>query len=52
MGSVARAFSYSGLNSLWAPYTNTLASPISPMYACRHLDFSVAQVPWLFMGRQ
>lgn len=29
-----------------------IAVPISPMYACRHLDFSVAQVPWLFMGRQ
>lgn len=29
-----------------------IAVPISPMYACRHLDFSVAQVPRMSMGWQ
>lgn len=45
MGSVARAFSHAGLDNLWAPSTYIPASPISPVYASRHLDLSVAQVP-------
>lgn len=52
MGSVARAFSHAGLDNLWAPSTYIPSSPISPVYASRHLDLSVAQVSLLSTGWQ
>lgn len=52
LGSVSRGFSPPGVATLWAPFIWPPASPISPMYARRHLDCSVAQVPRMSKGWQ